>query len=74
MEILYNCQGQGQGQGHSQRHHSPSHSFATQMLRDGMSIVILSRILGHASSLTTHNVYIHFLESDKENAVSLLDD
>lgn len=53
--------------------HCLRHSFASQMLRENFDIVILSKILGHSNPLTTHNIYIHFLENDKENAVKLLE-
>ena len=41
------------------------------MLRRGMPIEVVSRILGHASISITMNVYIHVSESEKR--ITLVD-
>lgn len=54
--------------------HCLRHTFATQMIREGMNIIALSKILGHTNPIITHNVYIHFLDLDRQSAVFLLDE
>ncbi len=53
--------------------HCLRHSFATQMLYENEDIVSLSKILGHKSPITTYNIYIHFIDKDKEEALKLLE-
>ena len=45
--------------------HDLRHTAATLMLRRGMPIEVVSRILGHASISITYNKYRHVLESEK---------
>jgi integrase/recombinase XerD len=44
--------------------HSLRHRFATELMRQGVSIYKISKILGHASIAITEQVYIHFCQED----------
>ncbi|MCH5348638.1 MAG: tyrosine-type recombinase/integrase [Oscillospiraceae bacterium] len=41
--------------------HTLRHTFATRAVENGMDILVLSRILGHAQPSTTLNKYGHVL-------------
>ena len=41
--------------------HMARHSFAVLALNDGMSLSVVSRMLGHASTDTTETVYAEYL-------------
>jgi integrase/recombinase XerC len=43
--------------------HTMRHHFATSMLKKGLSLPILQRVLGHSSIMTT-NRYLHYTDSD----------
>lgn len=45
------------------RVHDLRHTFASWMLAEGMSISVLSYLLGHESEATTRNVYTHVMPS-----------
>lgn len=45
------------------RVHDLRHTFASWMLAEGMSISILSYLMGHESEATTRNVYTHVMPS-----------
>lgn len=52
--------------------HCLRHSFTTQMLREKLDVLYLSKILGHSSSVVTYTTYTHLLTNDKEDAVQSL--
>lgn len=49
--------------------HVARHSFAVHSLEQGMSINMISTLLGHSSTLITEKVYARFLDSTKADAV-----
>lgn len=53
--------------------HSLRHSFATDLLRSGVPIHIVSQMLGHRSVEVTSRVYAHVLRSDFGDVRSVLD-
>jgi integrase len=52
--------------------HQLRHAFATRMIQRGMSIVMLAKVLGHASTEITFKTYIHVMPSDLETAAELM--
>ena len=54
--------------------HSCRHYFATQLLLKGVPIIIVSKLLGHASIRTTERCYAHILEADLAKATCVLDE
>lgn len=48
------------------------HLFATTMLANGADLAAVSKLMGHATVKMTADVYYHYLEGEKEKAVSKL--
>ena len=53
--------------------HALRHYFSTQLIRKGVSIYKVSRLLGHASVKTTETIYIHLLPIDLLGITDVLD-
>ncbi len=54
------------------RLHDLRHAHATQLLAAGVPVRTVSGRLGHASAMTTMDVYAHFLEESDERAASVI--
>lgn len=54
--------------------HTLRHTFASLLIKKGVDIKIVSDILGHKDVSFTYNIYVHILEEQKTQAMSLLDD
>ena len=52
--------------------HDLRHAFATRLIRKGVDLYRVSRLLGH-SSVTTTERYLHLATDDLEAAVALLE-
>ena len=55
------------------RYHDLRHSYATNMIRLGVPINTVSKMLGHASVTITLDTYAHVLEEMQEEAVGKMD-
>ena len=53
--------------------HAIRHYFATEMIKRGVNIYKLSKILGHNSVITTQNIYVHLLPFDLLGETDILD-
>lgn len=53
--------------------HSLRHTYATQLIRRGVSIEVIAELLGHSSTEIT-KIYAHILDDDKQKAVEKLND
>lgn len=53
--------------------HAIRHYFATELIRKGVSIYKVSRLLGHASVKTTESIYIHLMPIDLLGITDVLD-
>jgi site-specific recombinase XerD len=56
------------------RVHAIRHYFATELIRKGVSIYKVSKILGHTSVKTTEQIYIHLVPIDLLGITDVLDD
>jgi integrase len=54
--------------------HVLRHSYASMLFRKGVDVKTVSELLGHSSVTFTYNIYIHLIQEQKQQAVSLLDD
>lgn len=54
--------------------HACRHYFATQLMRRGVSIYKISKVLGHASITVTEKVYVHWCQQDVLGLTDCLDD
>lgn len=54
--------------------HTLRHTFASLLIKKGVDIKIVSEILGHKDVSFTYNIYVHILEEQKVQAMSLLND
>lgn len=53
--------------------HAIRHRFATEMIRKGVSIYKVSKILGHSSVKITEQIYIHLVPQDLLGITDILD-
>ena len=51
--------------------HSLRHSFGSYLFSQGIDIAIVSKLLGHKDVSTTYNIYIHVLQQQQIDAVSI---
>ena len=49
------------------------HSFASRMIKNGIDITWVSKMLGHKNSAITLEVYTHYLKEDEQTRMSNLD-
>ncbi len=54
--------------------HALRHTFATRSLEQGMDVVTLSKLLGHANPSITMDKYCHAIDDHKRQSVQKLDD
>jgi integrase/recombinase XerD len=53
--------------------HAIRHYFATELIRKGVNIYKVSKILGHASIKITESIYVHLLPIDLLGITDVLD-
>ena len=53
--------------------HGLRHTSATFLISQGMDIQTIAGRLGHSTSITTQNIYSHFLKSKDQEAADLMD-
>jgi integrase len=62
------------GHGFAVRFHDLRHTHASNLLRDGVPVNVVSRRLGHAEPSITLNVYSHVLPGMQEEAAAKVDE
>ena len=50
--------------------HALRHTFASRLLKSGVEISVVSKLLGHADINTTYNTYIHVLNDQTTDVMS----
>lgn len=56
------------------RFHDSRHTAASLMLNNGISVIVVSRRLGHAKPSTTLDVYGHLIPSKQQEVAQLMDE
>ena len=51
--------------------HTLRHSFGSTLIRNGVDIKVVSKLLGHSKISTTYDIYIHILEESKKEAINI---
>lgn len=54
--------------------HSLRHTFASRCFNKGVSVEVVSKILGHSTPSITSNIYIHIMPQHRRDAVNCLDE
>lgn len=52
--------------------HDLRHTFGSELIRNGIDVKVVSELLGHKDIQTTYNIYIHILQSQKTDAIQVL--
>jgi integrase len=55
------------------RFHDLRHSNASQLLRQGVPVKVVSARLGHSNATVTLNTYAHVLAGDDERAAEIME-
>ena len=53
--------------------HSLRHTFASMLFENGCNTKVISELLGHSSTKTTENTYVHIIQTQKAKAIKDLD-
>jgi len=51
--------------------HLLRHTFGSELIRKGVDISVVSKLMGHSNATTTYNTYIHVLDEEAAKAMSL---
>lgn len=52
--------------------HTLRHTFGSKLLRSGVSIEVVSKLMGHANITVTYNKYIHAIKEEEAKAMTLV--
>lgn len=52
--------------------HALRHTFASQLIANGVDVQVISKLLGHSKVSVTYDIYIHLLEKQDEKAIETL--
>ena len=53
--------------------HTLRHTFGSMLVRKGVQLVVVSRMMGHSNIQITINRYIHILQEQQAEGIELLD-
>ncbi|MEY8352468.1 site-specific integrase [Lachnospiraceae bacterium 54-53] len=51
--------------------HLLRHTFGSELIRKGVEISIVSKLMGHSNTTTTYNTYVHVLDEEAAKAMTL---
>ena len=51
--------------------HTLRHTFGSTLIRKGIGVEIVSRLMGHANIMVTYNKYIHVIKEQEAKAMTL---
>lgn len=52
--------------------HTLGHTFGSALIRRGVSVEVVSKLMGHANIIITYNKYIHVLKEQKALAMDMI--
>lgn len=52
--------------------HTLRHTFGSYLIRHGIGIEVISKLMGHANNMITYNKYIHSIKEEEAKAMKLL--
>ena len=52
--------------------HMLRHTFGSTLLRKGVSIAVISKLMGHANIAITYNKYIHTIKEEEAKAMEMV--
>ena len=52
--------------------HTLRHTFGSTLLRNGVGIEVVSKLLGHANITITYNKYIHVIKEQEAIAMNMV--
>ena len=52
--------------------HTLRHTFGSTLLRHGIGIEVISKLMGHANITITYNKYIHVIQEEQAKAMNLV--
>lgn len=53
--------------------HTLRHSFGSALIRNGINIAVVSRLMGHANISITYNKYIHTINEEETKAMNMVE-
>lgn len=56
------------------RFHDLRHTAASLLLNNGVPVIVVSKMLGHAKTSTTLNIYGHLMPTMQEQAAQVMDE
>ena len=52
--------------------HTLRHTFGSYLIRHGVGIEVISKLMGHANNSITYNKYIHSIKEEEAKVMNLL--
>ena len=52
--------------------HTLRHTFGSTLLRNGINIEVISKLMGHANITVTYNKYIHTIKEEEAKAMNMI--
>ena len=52
--------------------HTLRHTFGSYLLRKGVGIEVISKLMGHARITVTYNKYIHTIKEEEAKAMNMI--
>ena len=52
--------------------HTLRHTFGSTLLRRGVGIEVISKLMGHANISITYNKYIHSIQEEEAKAMTMI--
>lgn len=52
--------------------HTLRHTFGSTLIRRGVSVEVVSKLMGHANIMITYNKYIHVLKEQEALAMDMV--